>query len=81
MADQTDEQKAAAAAAEAKSADAKAAKPKGRKVRVLTDTGTHKVNDAPFLSDEEADAAVAEGWADDHKAAVAYAEGLAKGAD
>jgi hypothetical protein len=76
MADQTDEQKTTAAA------EAKAAKaPKGRKVRVLMDTADHKANDVPFLSEDEADAAVAAGWADDHKSAVAYAEVLAKAAE
>lgn len=44
------------------------------KARVLVDTGEHKCND--IISGAEAEAAVADGWADSNPAAVAYAEKL-----
>ena len=77
MAEQTAEEKSAAAAGEkraAAKADTVPAAAAGRKVRVLIDTADYKINDTPILSDEEAAAAVAGGWADDSPAAVKYAE-------
>ena len=55
-----------------------AAAAKGTKVRVLSDQGEHKVDDVITLPADEAKAAVAAGWADDHPSAVKYAEGLKK---
>ena len=46
------------------------------KVRVLADGHGYPVNSVPSLTETEAKAAVAEGWADDAKAAVDYAETL-----
>ncbi len=77
MAELTDDEKAAAAAAEAAAAGSKAGV-KRRKVRVLLAIHDHKPNDVISLPEDEAAAAVAGGWADDSKAAVAYAESLAK---
>jgi hypothetical protein len=85
MAEQTPEEKAAAdaaaeaAAQEAAEAAVKAAG-KSRKVRVLLDIYGHKANDVISLPAAEAADAVSGGWADDDKAAVAYAEKLAKAA-
>jgi hypothetical protein len=58
----------------------KPATTKGTKVRVLSDQGEHKVDDVISLPADEAKAAVAAGWADDHPSAVKYAEGLKKSA-
>lgn len=66
----------AAAAAEAALADAEAPKPDTIEVRVLVDSGDYAVNTVADLTPEAAAAAVAEGWADDNPAAVAYAKSL-----
>lgn len=47
-----------------------------KKLRVLAATGEHQPNDVITLSDAEAKAAVAAGWADDAPEAVKYAESL-----
>ncbi len=47
-----------------------------KKLRILAATGVHQPNDVIMLSDAEAKAAVAAGWADDAPEAVKYAEGL-----
>lgn len=73
MSEKTEEQKTAEAKA---AAEAKATK--NAKVSVIVDQGGHKVNDVVSLAPDEAKAAVAAGWADDHPSAVKYAEGLKK---
>lgn len=81
MADKTDEEKAAEAkaaaekkAAEEKAAAEKAAKAAKVKARVLVDGDHGKINDIVSLTPEQAEAAVAAGWADTSPAAVAYAK-------
>jgi hypothetical protein len=59
-------------------AEAAAKTAKGVKVRVIADHPDHAINDVPTLPADDAKAAVEAGWADDHPAAVAYAESLAK---
>ena len=86
MSEKTEAEKAAEAkAAEDKKvadekalAEAKAKAAPKTKVRVIVDQGRHKVNDVVSLAPDEAKAAVAAGWADDHPSAVKYAEGLKK---
>ena len=85
MADKTPEEIAAEAKAAAdKAATDKAAADKGAAkkvaVRLLVDTVDHSCNDVIELSSADAAVAVAEGWADDHPSAVAYARKLAKAA-
>ena len=46
-------------------------------VRVIAFNGEHPVNSVISLPADEAAAAVAGGWADDHPSAVAYAKSLA----
>lgn len=50
-------------------------------VRVIAANGEHDVNSVISLTPDEAAAAVAGGWADDHPSAVAYAKSLAIAAD
>ena len=80
MSEKTEEQKAAEAkaAADKKAADEKAAAAKKTKVRVIIDHAEHRIDDVVALLPEDAAAAVAAGWADDHPAAVKYAESLTK---
>lgn len=66
----------AADEADAALAEAEAAKSATVEVRVLVDSGEYAVNTVAHLTPEAAAAAVAEGWADDHPAAVAYAKSL-----
>lgn len=50
-------------------------------LRVLRDHEEHKANDVISLGADAAAGAVAEGWADDNAAAVAYARSIAKPAE
>jgi hypothetical protein len=50
-------------------------------VRVIAFNGEHAINSVISLTTEEAAAAVAGGWGDDHPEAVAYAKSLASAAD
>ncbi len=47
------------------------------KVRVIADYSSFQINDVVTMNADEAAAAVADGWADDHPSAVAYAESIA----
>jgi hypothetical protein len=71
-------QGAAASAPDTANADTKV---KTVKVRVIADQGDYVINDVLSLKADDAAAAVAAGWADDHPSAVKYAERLKKAAD
>ena len=57
--------------------NAKTKAPAGVKVRILYDAAGFSAGELATLSSDEAAAAVAAGWADDHADAIKYAEGVA----